>query len=335
MAITSSYPIAPPTITDTLVGTKFIENKEPTTNSFNIGDLVQLVINTIDTYNSYTPTSRTLTINGTTYDLSANRSWTVGDTGSLEFNSTDLTVWNNGKGNVTTNTSFGELALMSNTTGDANSAIGYRALNANTIGGGNTAIGISSLRFNTQGNFNTSIGWASMSANISGVENTALGMQSLDSNTTGDYNVSIGARVLSNNTTGQYNTAVGMQSLGNNESGTNNTALGYGAGVYATGASSNNVYIGNRAGPSSGIVINNKLYISNENGTPLIGGDFSAKTVSIDGAITVTQFNISTLNTAPASATATGTLGEIRYDANYMYVCVATNTWKRSALTTW
>lgn len=46
MAITSSYPIAVPSITDTLVGTKFIENKEPTTNSFNIGDIVNLVATT-------------------------------------------------------------------------------------------------------------------------------------------------------------------------------------------------------------------------------------------------------------------------------------------------
>jgi hypothetical protein len=38
---------------------------------------------------------------------------------------------------------------------------------------------------------------------------------------------------------------------------------------------------------------------------------------------------------APANATATGALGEIRYDANFIYVCVATNTWRRSALTAW
>lgn len=51
--------------------------------------------------------------------------------------------------------------------------------------------------------------------------------------------------------------------------------------------------------------------------------------------ITSSQYKLNALNTAPASATATGVLGEIRYDANYMYVCTATNTWKRSALTTW
>jgi len=37
----------------------------------------------------------------------------------------------------------------------------------------------------------------------------------------------------------------------------------------------------------------------------------------------------------PASATATGTTGTICWDANYIYTCVATNTWKRTALATW
>ena len=37
----------------------------------------------------------------------------------------------------------------------------------------------------------------------------------------------------------------------------------------------------------------------------------------------------------PASATATGTAGNVAYDSGYMYVCVAENTWKRTPLTTW
>jgi hypothetical protein len=37
----------------------------------------------------------------------------------------------------------------------------------------------------------------------------------------------------------------------------------------------------------------------------------------------------------PVSATATGTAGEICWDADYIYVCTATNTWKRSAISTW
>jgi len=48
-----------------------------------------------------------------------------------------------------------------------------------------------------------------------------------------------------------------------------------------------------------------------------------------------TQFRISALNTAPTSATDTGTLGEVRITATYIYVCTATNTWVRTALATW
>ena len=36
----------------------------------------------------------------------------------------------------------------------------------------------------------------------------------------------------------------------------------------------------------------------------------------------------------PASSSATGNQGQIEWDANYVYVCTATNTWKRAALTT-
>lgn len=37
----------------------------------------------------------------------------------------------------------------------------------------------------------------------------------------------------------------------------------------------------------------------------------------------------------PSSATDTGTTGQIAWDSNYIYVCVATNTWKRVAISTW
>lgn len=37
----------------------------------------------------------------------------------------------------------------------------------------------------------------------------------------------------------------------------------------------------------------------------------------------------------PSSATDTGIAGEIAWDASYLYVCTATDTWKRVALSTW
>ena len=58
--------------------------------------------------------------------------------------------------------------------------------------------------------------------------------------------------------------------------------------------------------------------------------------ISNDGAVKVAgdNFQIATSKT-PASATAAGTVGQIAWDASYIYVCTATNTWKRAAIATW
>lgn len=37
----------------------------------------------------------------------------------------------------------------------------------------------------------------------------------------------------------------------------------------------------------------------------------------------------------PATASSSGQKGDIAYDENYIYICVATNTWKRVSLSTW
>jgi hypothetical protein len=37
----------------------------------------------------------------------------------------------------------------------------------------------------------------------------------------------------------------------------------------------------------------------------------------------------------PATAGAAGTVGQIAYDASYIYICTATNTWKRVAIASW
>ena len=40
-------------------------------------------------------------------------------------------------------------------------------------------------------------------------------------------------------------------------------------------------------------------------------------------------------NHTPSSASDTCTPGQICYDSNYTYVCIATNTWERTALSSW
>lgn len=37
----------------------------------------------------------------------------------------------------------------------------------------------------------------------------------------------------------------------------------------------------------------------------------------------------------PSSASDTGVAGQLAWDANFIYVCVTTNTWKRVAISTW
>lgn len=50
-------------------------------------------------------------------------------------------------------------------------------------------------------------------------------------------------------------------------------------------------------------------------------------------AVFTGTFRIATAT--PASSAAAGTAGQVAWDASYIYICVATNTWKRVAITTW
>ncbi|WP_179375942.1 hypothetical protein [Winogradskyella wichelsiae] len=56
--------------------------------------------------------------------------------------------------------------------------------------------------------------------------------------------------------------------------------------------------------------------------------------LEVEGTTEATQYKLSILNTAPASATDTRVEGEIRVTATHIYVCTAANTWVRTALAT-
>lgn len=45
-----------------------------------------------------------------------------------------------------------------------------------------------------------------------------------------------------------------------------------------------------------------------------------------------TQLTAPVQSTAPATSASAGTGGQIAFDANFLYVCIAKNTWKRTAL---
>ena len=76
---------------------------------------------------------------------------------------------------------------------------------------------------------------------------------------------------------------------------------------------------------------------SSLNGSTIIAGGIGVALDSFFGALIATTsdtIRIATQKT-PASATATGTKGDIVHDTNYIYVCTAANTWKRVLLSTW
>jgi hypothetical protein len=58
-------------------------------------------------------------------------------------------------------------------------------------------------------------------------------------------------------------------------------------------------------------------------------------TITSDGLdVNADSIRVRTAQT-PATAGAAGNQGEIAWDADYIYVCVATDTWKRVAIATW
>lgn len=65
-----------------------------------------------------------------------------------------------------------------------------------------------------------------------------------------------------------------------------------------------------------------------------LGIDNSANVNSIDYKLRQLQSKI-TFGSAPASAVATGTAGSIVVTGGYMYVCIATDSWVRSAFAAW
>lgn len=60
-----------------------------------------------------------------------------------------------------------------------------------------------------------------------------------------------------------------------------------------------------------------------------------SQSLEVEGEVLADGYRLSGLQTAPSSSSDTGTTGEIRVDSNYIYVCTATNTWKRVAIATW
>jgi hypothetical protein len=144
-------------------------------------------------------------------------------------NTVNSTVWARGAGNVSSNTSFGENSLDSNTTGTSNTAFGQNALTTVTTGSNNSAFGRAALQ-SSNGNENGGFGISSLIFLSSGNSNVGLGFQSgiyitdgVTQLTNAGSSIFIGAntKALDNNQTNQI--VIGHNTTGN---GSNSVTLG-------------------------------------------------------------------------------------------------------------
>ena len=166
------------------------------------------------------------------------------------------------------NVFLGAYSGSSNSTGQANMFSGYRSGYTNKSGAYNTFSGYDSGYSISDGSHNTFTGSASGFGHKDSHLNTFTGFAS-GRGGSGGYSVHLGA--YSGYMTGP---------------GSHNTYLGFASGYLGSG--SYNVYIGNNAGSKE--FGSNKLYIANSGTkTPLIHGDFSAGTVTINGTLTQTS----------------------------------------------
>ena len=145
----------------------------------------------------------------------------------------------------------------------------------------------------TSGDFNTAYGYHAVGMDLTeGNANTVVGYES--------------GKLIH---TGNYNTAIGSDSLVALTSGSQNTAIGYKSGSTNVDGSGN-IFIGYEAGPTSGSV-SNKLFISNgSDDTPLIHGNFSNNTVTVNDNLAITGTFSSSNYTFDANGNVSG-LGTI------------------------
>ena len=207
---------------------------------------------------------------------------------------------------------------------NASSTTGIESSSNTASGSRSTAMGDNT---EASGNYSTSMG---DSTTASGTVSTAMG----DSTTSSG----ISSTAMGNGTTasGDYSTAMGISTVASGDYSTTMGSLTTASGFGSTAIGQHNVLNSGDAATSFNLT-NTALSIGNGTSSGARSDAFSVLfngNTTVAGSITSASLNIAALNAAPASASATGTIGEIKFTADHIYVCVATNTWKRVAIIT-
>jgi len=207
---------------------------------------------------------------------------------------------------------------------NASSTTGIESSSNTASGGRSIAMGVNST---ASGVYSTAMGSLTTA---SGSRSTAMGNSTTAS---GNYSTSMGDATTAS---GTDSTAMGDNTTA---SGISSTAMGVSTeaiGYASTAIGQYNVLNSGNTATSFNLT-NTAFSIGNGTSAGARSDAFSVLfngNTTVAGSITSASLNIAALNAAPASATATGTIGEIKFTADHIYVCVATNTWKRVAIAT-
>lgn len=256
------------------------------------------------------------------------------------------------------NTAFGSLAAGKISTGASNTAYGSEALRDETTGSSNACFGRGSCQVLVGGSNNAAFGAGTLAADAATTGNVAVGYQAHGIGTTGNNNVYMGYRAgLNALSTG--NVAVGYLAMGVPAStGGNNVAVGFQAMQNAGVAASSTVAIGRNAatnvtgtwntciGDSScPTLVAGTRNVAIGQGADLGAAVTNAVQLGLGTNATSNTLQYLTLTIAdsagklytqttytPGNSTATCQAGAFWTDGTYLYMCTATNTIKRVAL---
>jgi len=232
-------------------------------------------------------------------------------------------------------------ATLSGVDGGNNVAVGHESFQALQSGSSNTALGYNAGGI-WQGNHNLYLGNNAGAHNIGGIYTTqsysvfigsAAGLNKFD-----DYNIGIGYYALSVGS-GSYNVVIGSYAGGNSVSVTKNISqnviIGDTAGIFLV-SGSKNIIIGPTAGPTglypTYASSSNKLYIDTQAGNPLIGADFSDRTMTVSGSLFVSgTVNLLTNTSAPAGGN-DGDIKLVQVGGSYFFYAKINGAWRSASL---
>ena len=213
---------------------------------------------------------------------------------------------------------------------------------------------VAGLTYNKGSNTLTVLGIVSSQGNVIGGNLTTAGQVSATGNITGNYILGNGSQLTglpatySDSNVNTLLAAWGSNTLSTTGNITGNYILGNGSqltGLPATYSDSNVATFlaafGSNSISTTGNITSNNVITAGTSGNITGANIIFAQTLSATGNIaganaTVNNMTVNTILSSPLqtkASTDTGTAGQICWDANYIYVCTATNTWKRVALT--